>query len=433
MTRFRRSSGLLVGVVALLAAASACGGGNQSSNNGSTSGPVTLTWWHNANTDPGMSFWQTVATDFHRSHPNITINVVPMQNEQFNTKIPVALQSSNPPDVYQQWGGGQLATQVSAGKVLDITNDVKPWIGQLGSAVGNWQVNGKQYGIPYNLGVVGFWYNKDLFSKASISSPPATWDDLLADVGKLKAAGIVPISIGGKDRWPDAFYWDYLAVRMCSKSVMTQAAKTYNLSDQCWVQAGQKVQQLLDAKPFQPGFLATPAQQGAGSSAGLIGNGKAAMELQGQWDVGVMNGLTSDQKGIGASLGWFPFPSVDGGKGVQTAALGGGDGYSCSWKAPRQACTEFLQYLVSADVQKQWTALNVGLPTNSAATGSVSDPNLKSLIGIRNKVPYVQLYLDIAFSTSVGQALDDATANQFAGTASPQQVVKAITDAAANQ
>lgn len=433
MTRFRRTSGLLVGVLALMTAVSACGGGNQGSNNGSTSGPVTLTWWHNANTDPGLSFWQTVASNFHKSHPNITVDVVPMQNEQFNTKIPVALQSSNPPDVYQQWGGGQLATQVAAGKVLDITNDVKPWIGELGSAVGNWQVNGKQYGIPYNLGVVGFWYNKDLFSKASISTPPATWDDFLADIGKLKAAGIVPISIGGQDRWPDAFYWDYLAVRMCSKSVVTQAAKTYNLSDNCWVQAGQKVQQLLDAKPFQPGFLATPAQQGAGSSAGLIGNGKAAMELQGQWDVGVMNGLTPDQKGIGASLGWFPFPSVDGGKGVQSAALGGGDGYSCSWKAPRQACTEFLQYLVSADVQKQWTALNVGLPTNSAATSSVSDPNLKSLIGIRNKVPYVQLYLDIAFSTSVGQALDDATANQFAGTANPQQVVKAITDAAANQ
>jgi raffinose/stachyose/melibiose transport system substrate-binding protein len=433
MARFRRTTGLLVGVLALVTAVGACGGGTQSSNNGSSSGPVTLTWWHNANTDPGLSFWQSVADEFHKAHPNITVNVVPMQNEQFNTKIPVALQSSTPPDVFQQWGGGQLATQVAAGKVLDITNDVKPWVGELGTAVQGWQVNGKQYGIPYNLGVVGFWYNKDLFTKASISSPPATWDDLIADVGKLKAAGIVPISDGGQDRWPDAFYWDYLAVRECSKSVMTQAAKTYNLSDSCWVAAGQKVQQLLDAKPFQPGFLATPAQQGAGSSAGLIGNGKAAMELQGQWDVGVMNGLTPDQKGIGSSLGWFPFPSISGGKGVQTAALGGGDGYSCSWKAPRQACTEFLQYLVSADVQKRWTALNVGLPTNSAATGSVSDPNLKSLIGIRNKVPYVQLYLDIAFSTSVGQALDDATANQFAGTANPQQVVKAITDAAANQ
>jgi raffinose/stachyose/melibiose transport system substrate-binding protein len=421
-------------MLVLMTAVGACGSGStNNSSNTSSNAPVTLTWWHNSNTDPGMSFWQSVANDFHKLHSNITVNVVPMQNEQFTTKIPVALQSSTPPDVYQQWGGGQLGGQVAAGKVLDITNDVKPWIGQLGPAVGNWQVNGKQYGIPYNLGVVGFWYNKDLFTKAGISSPPSTWDDLFSAISKLKAAGIVPIADGGQDRWPDAFYWDYLALRECSKSVIQQAAKTYNLSDSCWTAAGQKVQQLLDAKPFQPGFLATSAQQGAGSSAGLIGNGKAAMELQGQWDVGVMNGLTPSGNGLGGSLGWFGFPSIPGGKGSQTAALGGGDGYSCSYKAPRQACVEFLQYITSPDVQKKWTSLNVGLPTNEAATGSVSDPNLKNLITIRNKVPFVQLYLDIAFSTSVGQALDDATANQFAGTATPQQVVKAITDAAANQ
>jgi raffinose/stachyose/melibiose transport system substrate-binding protein len=433
MTRFRRCCGLLGSVLALVMAVTGCASGSSSSSNGSSSGPVTLTWWHNANTDPGLSFWQTVADEFHKSHPNVTVKVVPMQNEQFTTKIPVALQSSSPPDVFQQWGGGQLATQVAAGKVLDITDDVKPWIGGLGSSVTGWQVNGKQYGIPYNLGVVGFWYNKDLFSKASISAAPATWDELLSDVQKLKAAGVVPIALGGKDRWPDAFYWDYLAVRMCSRSVMQQAAKSYNLSDPCWVAAGSKVKQLLDAAPFQSGFLATPAQQGAGSAAGLIGNGKAAMELQGQWDVGVMNGLTPDQKGIGDKLGWFPFPSLSDGKGVQTAALGGGDGYSCSWKAPRQACTEFLQYMVSADVQRRWAGLNVGLPTAQGTSSAVADPNLKSLIGIRDKVPYVQLYLDIAFSTSVGQALDDAAANQFAGTATPEQVVKAITDAAKNQ
>ena len=433
MTRFRRCCGVLGAALALVVAVSGCASGSSSSSNESSSGPVTLTWWHNANTDPGMSFWQSVADEFHKNHPNITVKVVPMQNEQFTTKIPVALQSSSPPDVYQQWGGGQLATQVAAGKVLDITDDVKPWIGSLGSSVTGWQINGKQYGIPYNLGVVGFWYNKDLFSKASISAPPATWDELISDVQKLKAAGVVPIALGGKDRWPDAFYWDYLAVRMCSKSVMQQAAKTYNLSDPCWVQAGNTVKQLLDAAPFQPGFLATPAQQGAGSAAGLLGNGKAAMELQGQWDVGVMNGLTPDQKGIGDKLGWFPFPTLSDGKGVQAAALGGGDGYSCSWKAPRQACAQFLQYLVSADVQKRWAGLNVGLPTAQGTSSAVADPNLKSLIGFRDKVPYVQLYLDIAFSTSVGQALDDATANQFAGTATPEQVVKAIQDAAKNR
>ena len=67
--------------------------------------------------------------------------------------------------------------------------------------------------MPYNLGVVGFWYNKALFKQAGITAPPATWHELFSAITKLKAASIIPIAIGSKDRWPDAFYWDYFAVR----------------------------------------------------------------------------------------------------------------------------------------------------------------------------------------------------------------------------
>ena len=392
---------------------------------------VTLQWWHNATANPGKAYWQKVANDYHKLHPNVTIKSVPIQNEQLqNVKIPLALQSSSPPDIFQQWGGGALATQVKAGKVANITKYTKPWIKLLGGAVAGWQVNGQQYGIPYNLGVVGFWYNKTLFAKAGISGTPDTWADLFADIAKLKAAGVTPIAIGSKDRWPDAFYWDYLAVRECSKAVLQASAVSYNFSDPCWTKAGTLTQQLLNDKPFQDGFLATPAQQGAGSSAGLMGNGQAAMELQGHWDEGVMNSLSPNGKGIGKALGWFPFPSVPGGKGVAGAALGGGDGYSCSWKAPEPACADFLKYLVSVPVQKGWAKLNIGLPTAKGSESAVSDPILRNVAQQRSASPFVQTYLDIAYSTAVGQALDSAIADMFAGQKNPQQVVAAIAAAA---
>src|SRR4051812_24967408 len=260
---------------------------------------VKLTWWHNATAEPGKGFWQKVADEYHAAHPNVTIDVQPIQNEQFTTKIPAALQSDSPPDLFQQWGGGQLADQVRAGKVLDITNSAKSWLGTLGGSVAGWQYKGRQYGVPYNIGIVGFWYNKALFAKAGIKAPPKTWTALLDDVGKLKTAGITPIAIGAKDRWPDAFWWDYLAVRYCSQKTLQQSAVDYKFGPACWTKAGDAVKQLLAAEPFQRGFLGTPAQQGAGSSAGLMGNGKAAMELQGHWNAGVMNSLSPDQKGIG--------------------------------------------------------------------------------------------------------------------------------------
>ncbi len=390
---------------------------------------VTLVWWHNANQGAGKALWDTVAKEFQAAHPGVKIKVVPFQNEQFKTKIPIALQSSSPPDVFQSWGGGGLVDQVKAGKVADVTKYVAPWIKTIGGSAAGWQVNGKQYAIPYSLGVVGFWYNKELFAKAGVTSPPTTWPQFLDTIKKLKAADITPVAIGSKDRWPDAFYWDYLATKLCSKSTMQQSAVTYKFSDPCWLKAGQYTQQLLDAQPFQDGFLATPAQQGATSSAGLVANGKAAMELQGHWNPGVMQPLTPDNK-IPSFLGWFPFPNVPGSKALPGSLLGGGDGFACSYKAPQPACAQFLSYIDSPSVQKRIGSTNFGLPVRKGTESSVKDPNLRTVLKFRSAAPFVQLYLDQAYSTAIGQALDDAIADQFAGKATPAQVVAKIAAAA---
>ncbi len=111
------------------------------------------------------------------------------------------------------------------------------------------------------------------------------------------------------------------------------------------MKAGEDLQEFLGTTPFQDGFLGTPAQTGAGSSAGLVANGQAAMELMGHWNAGVMGGLTPDQK-VPAFLGWFPFPSIPGSPGDPTATLGGGDGFGCSASAPPE-CAELLAYIIS--------------------------------------------------------------------------------------
>ena len=69
---------------------------------------------------------------------------------------------------------------------------------------------GKNYGVPWDMGMVGWWYNKDLFAQAGIANPPTTWTEFLADVKALKAAGITPISLGEGDKWPGMHMWSYL-------------------------------------------------------------------------------------------------------------------------------------------------------------------------------------------------------------------------------
>jgi raffinose/stachyose/melibiose transport system substrate-binding protein len=326
-------------------------------------------------------------------------------------------------------GGGELADHVAANLTKDISEPAKDVINTIGGSVAGWQVDGKTYALPFSVGVVGFWYNKSLFEKAGITAAPTTMDELIAAVGKLKAAGIAPVSVGAGDKWPAAHYWYYTALRECPKQVLQDAVKSLDFSNQCFVKAGEDVQKILAATPFNKGFLSTPAQTGPTSASGLLATGKVAMEMQGHWEPGVMQGLTADKKGLGANTGWFPFPTVPGGQGDQSAALGGGDAWAVSKNAP-DAAVDFVKYLLSDKVQQGFAERDMGLPTNPAAGDSVKDPALGGLLKVRDEAPYVQLYFDTAFGQSVGGAMNDEIALMFAGKATPQDIVKKTQQAA---
>src|SRR5215469_746478 len=121
-----------------IAACSSSSSSSSSSTNASSSSSgttkVTLTWWNNGNTQPLLGVWQSVAAQFHASHPNITISINPIQSDLFITKMPIALKSDNPPDIFQQWGGGQEATQFTSGKLANLSSLTSSWISELGTA-----------------------------------------------------------------------------------------------------------------------------------------------------------------------------------------------------------------------------------------------------------------------------------------------------------
>ena len=113
-----------------------------------------------------------------------------MENEAFKAALQTNLQAGDVPDLFQSWGGGGLREQVDAGLVQDITEASSGFIGDLSpGAVGLYQVDGKQYGMPFNAGMVGIWYNKDLFAQAGLEAPADTWDGLLEQIQTLKDAG----------------------------------------------------------------------------------------------------------------------------------------------------------------------------------------------------------------------------------------------------
>ncbi|KQR10533.1 ABC transporter substrate-binding protein [Cellulomonas sp. Leaf334] len=415
--------------IALLATACSSGDAGDDSTDGASGEATTITWWHNSNTGDGKDYYDKVAADFEAANPGVTVEVTAMQHEDMLTKLDAAFQSGDAPDVYMERGGGELADHVEAGLTKDISEAAADTIEKIGGSVAGWQVDDKTYGLPFSVGVVGFWYNKALFEQAGITEPPTTWAEFEEATDKLKAAGIEPVSVGAGDKWPAAHYWYYFALRECSQDVLSDAVQTLDFSDACFVKAGEDLEALIGTEPFNAGFLSTKAQEGATSASGLLATGKVAMEMQGHWEPGVMQGLTEDGKGLGENTGWFPFPAVDGGEGDPEAALGGGDAWAVSQEAP-DAAVDFAVYLLSDEVQKGFAELDMGLPTNSTASQYVSDPALAELLKIRDAAPYVQLYFDTAFGASVGGAMNDEIALAFAGQATPQDIVDATQAAA---
>lgn len=422
MARIRARSAVVLGAgVAMLLAA--CSGTTDDTNGDTPPGDdaeeVTLTWWHNSNTDPGMGFYADAAADFEAANPGVTIEIEAMAHEDMTTQLEGAFQSGNIPDIYMERGGGELRQHVEAGLTQDISEAAADTIETIGGTVSGWQVDGKTYGLPFSLGVVGFWYNTQIWADNGVE-PPATWDDFYAAIDTLKANGVDPLSVGAADQWPLAHYYYYFALRECSQETLTEGLANYDFEDPCFMTAADDLQTFVDSEPFNDGFLATKAQEGATSASGLLANGQVSAEMQGHWEPGVMQGL-NDGEPV-ENIDWFPFPAVAGADGDPAAAIGGGDAWSVAADAPPQA-VEFIKYLLSDEVQTGFAELNMGLPTNPAASAAVADPTLASLLEFRDASPYVQLYFDTALGTNVGGAMNAAVVNVFAGTADASTIV----------
>jgi len=425
MSRYRRT-GALAMAAAIMAAAVGTGGALAQDQ-------VEFDFYDNHHIDPGQAFIKQMVADYMADHPNVKINTTFLENALLKDKVSTEMQSGNPPDLFQGWGGGTLAQQVEAGLVRPIDDeiaDVKDQINAAGLSMTN--VDGKQYGVPYNLGAVGLWYNKDLFEQAGIDGPPATWEELLTDVQTFKDAGIVPISLaaGAADTWTSMFWFAYLSVRICGQEGMNVAITTGDWTGECFVKAAQELQRLVELEPFQAGFLAAthPMQEGE------FGNGKAAMMVQGQWAASAQASESVSKQGVGDALGWAPFPMVEGGAGLPTDVFGGGDNFIVGRDAPPEA-VEFAKWLTTdPDVIAKWVASGDAiLPTLIGSESLTTDPNMQSILGARGNATFAQGYLDQVTSPELGAAINEQVGGLVAGALSPEEVTQNITAVATAQ
>jgi raffinose/stachyose/melibiose transport system substrate-binding protein len=439
MPRISRRVGRTRGVLAAVAVAAGVAPAMVAGAAGTapeSSEPVTIDWWHITDTEPGQTNWQTMADAYMAEHPNVTINITVMNNEAFKPAIQTNIQAGDVPDLFQSWGGGVLLDQVEAGAVQDVTEALAPYIDDFNpGATALYNIDGVQYGLPYNASMVGFWYNVDLFEQAGIEAPPTTWDELLEDIQTLKDAGITPIAVGAGDKWPAHFWYSYLMVRFGGADVMNQIAADGNFSVPGVIEAGQHVAELVAMEPFQDGFLGAPWDAPDGE-AGVMASQGAAMDLMGQWALGAFRnyaGIADEpETALPFRVGWFPFPQVEGGAGEPTDGFGGADGFVIGKDAPPETA-DFLAFITNLENQRTWALAGTGIPANVEATAAIAEapaadgPVMQSVLDALNAAPFLQQFLDQFYTAEIGAAVNDQTALLFAGETTPEDAAAAIT------
>ncbi len=377
--------------------------------------------------------WQQVVDDYNAAHPGVKVELKYLENEAFKAKLPTMLQADDSrPDLFYSWGGGVMQAQDKAGMLKDISKDVA-WESDLSpTAVDAFKVNGKTVGVPFEVGEVAFYYNKKLFEKAGVKAEDIkSWDDFLGAVKKLKAAGVTPLVVGAGEKWPMHFYYSYLVMRLGGEHALAdaKAGKDGGFKNATFVEAGKRLRELGALEPFQPGYLSTKH----GELAGMFGDGKAAMDLMGQWLLGMQAPNSTSGKGLPAEdIGILSFPVLPGGKGKATDTLGGINGWLVSKTAPPEA-VDFLKFFSQAKYAQAAAEKAAYIPVVKGAEASFTDPQFKRLADDLSKTTYHQNYFDQDLGPSVGRVINDVSVAVAAGQMTPEAAAAAIQEAADQQ
>jgi len=266
--------------------------------------------------------FKAVNDAFAAKFPNVKVNFTSVPNENYNQartsrltagSIDVGLAGPKElPSYVPAANMGDDARLADAGGFVDLTDQafMKKFIPSVLEKIA---YKGKNYTVPTGLSYYsGLTYNKKIFADNGLT-PPTTWDEFVTLCEALKAKGITPISIGGKDTGGivmlsvvQSLYPTAQAKQDLAKSLYEHSAK---LDEGKQLEVLQKVEQIYTYG--QKNFAGSNYSQMTSEFL----TGKAAMISDGTWNVGSLR--EADK----VDFGYFPLPASN--NAADNAFLGG--------------------------------------------------------------------------------------------------------------
>jgi len=220
-------------------------------------------------------------------------------------------------------------------------------------------VNGTVYGVPWYVETRLLYYRTDIATKAGISTPPATWDDLMTMATAMKSKGGATWGIGlGAKNWQE-----YLPFLWSNGGDVMDAQGKFQLNSPQAVEALTFYESFFKAgltpKSVPANFDITPA----------FVAGTHPMFFSGPWHIGLLK--TAGGAGFDAKWALAPMPK----KVTATSFIGGGNLVVYKDSKNKDLAWKFVQYLTDPKTQVAWYADVTDLPAVQAAW---DDPTLKN-------------------------------------------------------
>jgi multiple sugar transport system substrate-binding protein len=321
------------------------------------------------------TFWETTIAQFEKANPDVTVKAAFIEEEAYKVQLPGWL-TTEAPDIIKWHEGERMRYYAQRGLLEDLSADWQKngWNTTFAALSDPSSYNGKRYAMPTDYFSWGVFYRKDLFAKVGIKGEPATWDEFLDACKKLKAAGIAPIAVGGRDAWTLAAWFDYLDLRINGYAFhMKLMSGDVPYTDARVKKVYEAWKTLIDDKYFVENALSYSLD----SAQPLLIQGQAAMMLMGTF---ISSGLPEATR---AQTGYFRFPVID--QKITLAEDGSAESLNIPAKAKNKAdARRFLAFMGSPEIGTQLAKAFGSLPANNQSQVA-DDPFAKTGFEILSK------------------------------------------------
>ncbi|MEU4548407.1 ABC transporter substrate-binding protein [Nonomuraea dietziae] len=190
-----KSTRLAAAALATAVLATACSQGSATRDTSADGGKVTLRYFTFSAAPDHVKDLDTIVAAFEKENPKVDVVVETAPYDQYFTKLQTSIAGGTAPDTFEL-NYENFVTFASAGSLLDlgsVAGDSAP-AGYAKESLEAFKHEGKQYALPASFSTVVLFYNKELFKKAGVAEPTAswTWKDEQAAAEKLtdKKAGV---------------------------------------------------------------------------------------------------------------------------------------------------------------------------------------------------------------------------------------------------